>query len=250
MNKAVLCAAVQAGWSLAALYGLYFLRPWLFSKKRAEPGGLRDLQRPSLIFVHPALQNAASWYYYRAALQKARYSAIHYFDYSCREASLEAVAARLARVVEDVAGKHPRKKTVIIGASLGGLVARASLVRVKRPETLGGLITLACPHQGTRLARLVPKKLFPLLRDIAYQSRAIRDLEEKESAAPPAGFPRTAFYSELDELVHPASALCPPPGQGWKTEKTMPISHMHIMLHQPTINRVVRELAGFAASEE
>lgn len=232
---------LQAVSSLLCLYGLYFLRPFL-SLDRAQSNGLAEKNSTlPLILVHPAIHNRAAWYFYQAALRKAGYDVVYYFEYSCKEHSIGAVAERLAAFVEEVATLNPGTKPVLIGASLGGLVARASLCFLAGPERLGGLITLACPHKGTRLAKLVPDRLFPLLHSIFYDSPALRELEAKE-AATPENIPKTAFFSCGDEIVRPVSALRPPANQGWREVETMPLSHMAVMLHSPTINAVINEL--------
>jgi PGAP1-like protein. len=136
----------------------------------------------------------------------------------------------------------------LIGASLGGLVARASLSHLERSEAARALITLACPHQGTRLARWAPSTLFPLLRSLVYQGKAIQELEHKEAAVTAvARVPKTAFFSDMDELVRPATALHPPAGQGWSIKRTRLLSHMSIMLDKATVNGVLRELERFSA---
>ncbi len=227
--------------SFLCLYGLYFLRPFL-SLEGAKPNDIRDKDRVCpLILVHPAIQNRAAWYLYQAAFRKAGFHSIYYFEYSCRETSLNAVAERLAVLVQKVVTRNPGGKPVLIGASLGGLVARASLCFLPEPGCLGGLITLACPHGGSRRAELMPKGLFPLVHSIFYGSPAIRDMEGKE-AATPVTIPKTALFSCRDEIVRPISALHPPANQGWREVEVMPISHMAIMLHTPTINTVINEL--------
>lgn len=232
---------VQIVFSFLGLYGLYFLRPFLSLEDTKPTDATEKSSLCPLILVHPALQNPAAWYFYQAAFRKAGYNEIHYFEYSCRERSLSATAERLAAMVEDVAKHASGAKPVLIGASLGGLVARASLCFLPDPERLGGLITLACPHKGSRLAKLAPKGLFPLLHSIYHNSPAIRELEAKEAAAP-VNIPKTAFFSPMDEVVRPASALHPPTNQVWREVETMPLSHMNIMLHTPTIKSLTTEL--------
>ena len=232
---------VQMISSFLCLYGLYVLRPFL-SLESTQSAGVPDTGGICpLILVHPALQNRAAWYFYQAAFRKAGFTSIHYFEYSCREHSLSDVAERLAVLVNDVAALSPDDKPVLIGASLGGLVARAALCFPGVAENLSGLITLACPHKGSSLAKLAPKRVFPLLHGIVYGGPGIEALEAKERTA--AGtVPKTAFFSCRDEIVRPVSALYPPAHQTWREVETMPISHMTIMLHKQTIDSVINEL--------
>lgn len=230
---------LQEIFSLLCLYGLYFLRPFLSFDRTNAKANTDDLF--PLILVHPAIQNRAAWYFYQIELRKAGFFVIYHFEYSCGERSLHAVARRLAALVEEVVRLNPGKKPVLMGASLGGLVARTSLCFLSSPESLGGLFTLACPHHGSRLAKLVPQGLFPLLHSIFYDSPAIQKLEAWELSVP-VNIPKLAVLSELDEIVKPLSALHPPANQGWREIKTPPLGHMAIMLHRPTINHVISEL--------
>jgi hypothetical protein len=102
MTRKVLCL-FQALFSCIVLYGLFLLRP-LLTKSPDCRSAIKGCTLPVLL-VHPALHNAASWYVYQSALRKQGY-AVYYFEYSCRERSLDAVAARLAREVEAVAARH------------------------------------------------------------------------------------------------------------------------------------------------
>lgn len=232
---------LQMIFSFLGLYGLYFLRPFLSLDGTKSCEAADKISLCPLILVHPGIQNRAAWYFYQATFRKAGYSAIYYFEYSSKERSLFAPAERLALFVEEVATRNPEAKPILIGASLGGLVARASLCFLSESAFVGGLITLACPHKGSRLAKLVPKRLFPLLNSIFYDSPTIQELEAKE-AVTPVNIPKTAFFSCRDEIVRPTSALYPPANLGWREVKIMPVSHMSIMLHTPTINAVITEL--------
>ncbi|MDL2286445.1 alpha/beta hydrolase [Desulfococcaceae bacterium OttesenSCG-928-F15] len=243
IRKTCLCA-MQAIVSLVGLYSLFILRPFLAMGDTQNRGRDENSLFPPLILVHPAIQNCAVWYFYAKAFRKAGFRAIYYFEYACREPSFNAVTERLAHLVEKVSKLHPEKGAILVGASLGGLLIRNSLYFMENPERIGGLITLATPHKGSSLARMVPKWFLPLLHSIFYESPVIGELEAREEAAG-IDIPKTAFYSEMDEKVKPVTALYPPAGQGWNEVKTVSLSHMAIMLHPPTIRAVIREIGKF-----
>lgn len=264
-----LARAFQICLSALVLYTLYALNHFLnFSRKARANGGLAqsgsreaggnpggNSNPPStfktpLVLVHPALQNAASWFFYHSALHKSGYGPIYVFDYSCREASLMAAGQGLADFLNTVAANHPGQKLTIIGASLGGLVARSGLTCLDHPESIGALISLACPHRGSSWAGLAPG-FFPLLAAVDYKSPSIRALEEREQAIPYlAALSKISFYSSRDEIVRPADSLHPPADHNWREIQTCePISHMTIMLNKPTIHRLIQELEHLKISD-
>ena len=69
-------------------------------------------------------------------------------------ASIDALAAQLDREIEDfLQAGATSGKLVLVTHSMGGLAARAYLKR-HGAARVAKLITLACPHHGTRLAYL------------------------------------------------------------------------------------------------
>ena len=259
----VLACASQAFASALVLYALFIMRPILTSHAadNARPGTAGQGGRRSgtaaetapahagvpggrlLLLAHPALQNAASWHFYSRALRGAGHT-LYFFEYSCREASLDRAGQRLAAVLDGIARETSGRKVILLGASLGGLICRAALPHVRRQDCMAGLITLACPHKGSRLASLVPQALFPLLASITYNGPAIQDLEAREAERPAIHASRAAFFSNGDELVLPHDALHPPQQDGWREMPSGSFSHMAIMLHPRVIRAVIREIGA------
>ena len=234
---------VQAWGSLMAMYCLYPGR--FFMNSPAFPGPGPD-QKPPLLLVHPASHNAASWAMYRYALRKAGYSRLCFFEYSCRNTTFAEVSTRLAAHMDALVAACPGEKPIVMGASLGALLVRSALSGISeatRRNGLGGCITLACPHEGSRLAPLAPVALGEVLCSIAWRGQVVRDMLARENL--PA-MPCTAFSSALDEMVIPQKALAAP--AGWKEIRTLPISHISIMLHLPTIRSVLAELESMAGN--
>ena len=265
IGRGLVCAA-QAFASALVLYVLFIIRPVLPSHAggNARPGtsgqpgrfsGQTEETAPAhdgapdgriVVFIHPALQNAASWYFHSRALRGAGHT-LYFFEYSCREASLDRTGRRLAAVLDGIGRQAPGRKVILLGASMGGLVCRAALPHMRRQDCMAGLITLACPHKGSRLASLVPRALFPLLASITHNGPAIRALEAREAERPAPPASRTAFFSDGDELVLPHDALHPPQKGGWREIPSGTFSHMAIMLHPRVIRAVVREIGAIPA---
>lgn len=244
---ASLCS-IQATFGTLIIYLLFILRHLThilnnYYIKNTYHTGLP--KSTPLLFVHPALHNSGAWLIYLYYYIKHGYRNFYFFEYSCRESSLQSAGERLAGKIDCIIEKHKDEGLIIIGASLGALVARASLTRITYPELVKGFITLACPHSGTHLASAVPSIIFPLLHDIAYQGVGIQALEKSEKECQGAHFPRIAFASDMDEMVVPGCSLLPPKftNQDWKMYHIASISHMNIMIHIPTIRRTLHEVA-------
>lgn len=244
--------SVQAAFGTIIIYILFIMRPVvnILQRRSLSKAPRRDPHRyPPLLFVHPALCNAGSWLMYLWYFLKAGYSRFHFFEYSCRESSLQLAGKRLANEIDRLIETYQGEKPIIIGASLGALIARAALAQMKKADCVKGFITLACPHSGTYTASAVPASLFPLLHNITYRGEGITALEKNEIHGSNAHFPRIAFASDRDEMVVPSSSLHPPQctNQNWKIFSIHSISHMNIMLHIPTIRKVLYEVVRLSA---
>lgn len=147
---------------------------------------------------------------------------------------IRTAAHALGEQVELACAHSAGRSAVVIGYSLGGLVARYYT------QVLGGdaqvvlVITLATPHGGTAAALLAPPH--PLLRQLRPGSGLLTEL-----AAPAAGC-RTrfvAFYSDLDEVVIPASrGRIDHPDLMARNVLVPGVGHLTLPLHPPVIGQV------------
>ena len=216
---------IQALVSFMVLYLLYPSGPlvrWVCKKKSQQAYG-----KVPIVLVHPALSNSATWMLYVLFLYKNGMDNIYNFEYSCGESKISAVSARLDVFCRKVCLLNNGKKPIVIGASLGGVIALRTKIS---SDFIEELITLACPFMGTNLVNFLPQKVFPLLHELQWQG----DIAVKRG--PPD---MRCLYSKTDELIRPASSLLPP----FSVKAVIDIgniSHMSIMLHVPTIKRVVQ----------
>ena len=87
---------------------------------------------------------------------------------------------------------------LLVGTSMGGLIARAAL-RTVRPGLLHQIVTIGTPHHGTRLARDLP--LAPV-RQMRPDSPWLEALNFAQAAG--LGVPLSCLYSTDDNLIVPA----------------------------------------------
>ncbi|MQY39649.1 hypothetical protein SRB17_76760 [Streptomyces sp. RB17] len=147
---------------------------------------------------------------------------------------IRAAAQVLGEQVEVARELGAGRGVVVIGYSLGGLIARYYT------QVLGGdthvplVITLATPHGGTAAALLAPPH--PLMRQLRPGSPLLAELAE------PAAGCRTrfvAFYSDLDEVVVPASrGRIDHPDLTARNVLVPGVGHLTLPLHRPVIDQV------------
>jgi triacylglycerol lipase len=212
-----------------ALYPASFWRKWW--EPRLDP----DCPAPPVILVHGLYHNVSAWTIYRRWLAAAGFSNIVLLGYSSWNQSFHALVKRLEQMIAQVEERFPDKPPILIGHSLGGLLARACVQSQKGPSHVGGVITLGTPHQGSKMAAL---GLGKLAKSIRYRGPLIQELE---SGAEKADVTCVALYSPIDNMVLPSPALqttCP----GWIHQEVAPISHVAMLFHKPTAKLTIEYL--------
>ncbi|ABW15327.1 PGAP1 family protein [Parafrankia sp. EAN1pec] len=182
---------------------------------RYRLAGLTPLQRGLLIgdpmaagtpilLVHGLVDNRSVFARLERSLRRRGFTTVTSVDIPLFATSVQAAAAQLAETVEQVAGRHGDTGVHIVAHSLGGLVARYYVQRLGGGDHVQTLVTLATPHNGTRLACLVPKAVsYRLVSQLRPGSPLLRELVE------PAPGVRTRFIAVaggLDTVVRPGEA--------------------------------------------
>jgi predicted alpha/beta hydrolase family esterase len=117
--------------------------------------------------------------------------------------SIDAQAVAALRAIEALQKTCNAKPVIVITHSMGGLVARAAM-RTLTPAQIrthfAALITLATPHQGSELARLLPgtapKQMVP-------GSSWLVALDQAQAPQGVLPVPAISIYSHDDNLVAP-----------------------------------------------
>ncbi|MGO8739427.1 esterase/lipase family protein [Rhodoblastus sp.] len=109
-------------------------------------------------------------------------------------AGIDELADRLDEEVERLLAATGAAKVVLVGHSMGGLIARAYLARRGR-DRVAALITTGTPHHGSKLA------LLGLGRDARQMEPGSAWLRELNSRPPPV--PTHSIWSARDEFVVP-----------------------------------------------
>lgn len=126
-------------------------------------------------------------------------------------------AGQLNSFVNSVLRATGSSKVLIVGHSLGGVVARYYIDKLGGQTTVAGLVSLASPHQGTAQIAFAGLSLLlcPSCLSVLTGSALLRDLNSQASVLKP-GVNYTQVATEVfDEFVIPAknSFLPARPGQ-------------------------------------
>lgn len=122
---------------------------WFMREDRLVP---RPEGRPPLLLIHGYLCNRGYWWKLRRDLEAAGWQ-VATISLHPAFGAVDGYVPQLARRIDDVRARTGGDRVIVIGHSMGGLVARAYL-RSHGGKRLAGLVTLGSPHHGSRLAIL------------------------------------------------------------------------------------------------
>jgi len=206
----------------------YMLRPiGMQLQPRDQQQGL------PVLLIHGYACNSGYWLPMSKLLKQARIS--HYgIDLEPPGASIDDFAPQVHAAVERLRAETGSAQVIILGHSMGGLVARAYLRRYGNGH-IARVITLGTPHHGTALAHLGPGSN-------ALQMR--RDSEWLGSlAASEANTQRMLFssiYSVHDNIVAPQDSSDLP---GARNLVFGAIGHVALGRHPAILRCALREMA-------
>ena len=144
---------------------------------------------------------------------------------------IEELAQQLATFTDR---ELPGQKFDLVAFSLGGLVSRYYIQRLGGAKHVNHLVTLATPHQGTRMAWLHPGVG---VRQMRPRSPFLRDLESDADVLRTLKF--TSFYTPLDTIVVPARSSAIPQARNIQMWAAI---HPSFLLQRSCIRAVARVL--------
>jgi pimeloyl-ACP methyl ester carboxylesterase len=221
----------------AAMTAAYFAMTIEPLRPRASPPADR-VGGPLIILVHGWACNAAVW---RPIVRKLRQAAMH--DVRCMTlrpvlGSIDAMAAGLERLVPDLRTLGDKQRVVVVAHSMGGLVVRAWLRRLKGgtppPVTV---VTIGTPHRGTRLASFA---LGTAARQMRLRSTWLAQLDRDAGARQHI----TCVASGTDNLVAPQENAWFP---GARAVEVRAVGHFGLLLAAATFDSVIGACRGDAS---
>lgn len=231
--------------------GTWIFRAWLSSVMShvvlvltLPLGWVRNLWRPSpgigtgptVILIHGLYHNPSAWIRLRWALKRAGYERLYAFPYKSFGPDFLEISRQLERWILEITRAVPGEEVVLVGHSMGGLLAAAYGARddASRGPGVKAIITLGTPFGGSKTTVF---GIGRLAKSLTFGGALIQELAARRV---PPGVTCVALRSPVDNLVLPADALRPP--SGWREEVIAPICHVAMLYHGPTIRRVLHHM--------
>lgn len=191
-----------------------------------------------VLLVHGWFHNRSAFLVMSRALKRAGFQHVHDVNYNPVLIDIPAAAALLAAEVERVLERCGADRCMIVGHSMGGLVARMYVQDLGGEDTVDTVITLGTPHRGTYSAYL---GVGPAAAQMRPGSDFMRRLE---GSARPSDVRYVAYWSDLDALVIPAvhAKLVHPALQATDI-KLRDTGHLSLLLSGEVLRGVVEWLA-------
>lgn len=190
---------------------------------------------PPVLLVHGLYHHPSGWLFLRRQLRKAGFRKIYTMAYSSWKTDIAAVTAKLESSVWNLERRHPGKKMLLVGHSLGGLIIRNWLANADNQKRAVGAVTLGAPHRGSKLAALACGALG---RSLLPTNPFFADLARNEN---PATIPCVSLVSEADTMVLPQQNLIPVTG-GWAMRLAPYATHVGMMAKGAVLRMAVWEL--------
>lgn len=202
--------------------------------ERQRPSRRFGAADPIVITIHGLYHNRSAFLLLHRALRRAGFHDLRPWSYNSWSADFFQISARLARDLNALRRAEPFRPIVLVGHSLGGLLARHAAVTVGR-DTVAGCLTLGTPHQGSRLAVFA---FGALGRSLGYRSPLIEKIERDEASLAASNLSCVALVSPVDNMVLPTEALLPARSH-WTVRWTPPMSHVAMLYHGAAIQDVI-----------
>jgi len=210
-----------------------------------RPVGLRltpqaQAQGLPVLLLHGYACNSGYWRPLSALLAQANISHLA-IDLEPLGAGIDELAPQVQAAVQRLCAATGSAQVVIVGHSMGGLVARAWLRRYGAAQS-ARIVTLGSPHQGTALARTAPG------RNGAQMRRGSAWLVEL--AAAEANLQReifTSIYSVHDNIVAPQDSSHIPRARNLVYGG---IGHVALGRHPAILAAVLDEVRQAGASQD
>jgi pimeloyl-ACP methyl ester carboxylesterase len=210
-----------------------FLQP-LERLLRAQPQARTGSDAPPVLLVHGIYCNAAVWWRMRRRLQTWGLRNLYTVNLTPPLAHIDVFVAQLASEVERVCRSTAAPRVILVGHSMGGVVARAYAQQAA--ARVAKIITLGTPHHGSTLAHW---GFGADARELRPGSAWLERLSAAEHA-PPA-VPIVSLYTWHDNYVAPRRS---PVVAGATNVALRGVGHLTLLFSAAVARRVRDEIMG------
>ncbi|MCW2869525.1 alpha/beta fold hydrolase [Actinacidiphila oryziradicis] len=159
---------------------------------------IAGLGHPPVLLLHGFVDNRSVFAPLSRSLRQHGWTHVQALNYSPLTCDIRTAAALLSRHVERICEQSGHRHVDIISHSLGGLIARYYVQRLRGDVRVRTLVTLGTPHSGTTAVPLLNPH--PIVRQMRPGSDLMDELTEP---APHCLTRFVAFWSDLDEMMIP-----------------------------------------------
>jgi triacylglycerol lipase len=199
--------------------------------------GAPSIPRRPVILVHGWVHNRSAFLLMQRVLRRAGLGPVHAFEYPSLMSDLNQVARRLAPMVEHAVDNASADSCILIGHSMGGLVARQYVQELGGHALVDTVVTLGTPHRGTYTAWFG-------VGSAADQCRPGSEyLAQLERTARPGLTRWISYYSDLDFMITPAvSAKLLTPALDATNIRIRDIGHLSLLLSRSVLTDLLVRL--------
>lgn len=167
---------------------IFFFKPNLTFKSVSE-------KKPPILLLHGYMMRGWVLLYIKKRLQKDGWDQVYTWNYMPPFKNIPYYAEQLRDKVDDILKNTTHTKVILIGHSMGGLLARYYINFFQGINYVEKLITLGTPHKGTQLWSF---SYSPCGIDMRPGSNFLKSLKEV-----PNNIQILSIYSSFDEIVIP-----------------------------------------------
>ena len=140
-----------------------------------------------------------------------------------------------AKIVREIIDKNNLEKAIIVGHSKGGLIGKYFLVHENKDEKVKGLIAIATPFSGSKLANQIPGRAH---KELAPESKVIGELNSHKEY----NFKIISIMPEFDNHVwHEKGSFL----QGALNIKVPIKGHHKIVFDKDVIKKIIELIGKF-----
>jgi pimeloyl-ACP methyl ester carboxylesterase len=225
--------------TLAFLLVIFLLMPMQKRVNVLRRGAVSHGQQAPVLFIHGYAMNAGVWAPMVNYLSRVGLANLYTMNLRPHLGDLDEYARQVAERVARICTTTGAPKVVLVGHSMGGLVARAYVARCGGAGRVAKVVSIGAPHHGTLLARFVPGRN---ARQMHRGSAWLRDLNRDENVR--GAIDHVSVWSPHDNIIIPQASAevgmarnIVVPGKG----------HFHLIMARAVGDIVYREVRSATA---
>ncbi len=179
---------------------------YLINLEKRNPKVAKVTDKRPILLVHGLYHNSSGWWMFKKRLKTAHIGPVFTINLGNPFSSISEHAEKVKKMVAEIQAITKRKDIVLIGHSMGGLVATKFALDLATEDTkVTDVITIGTPLKGSKMAKYLG--FGKSVKEMHVQSLFIKDLNHSMIEQKKINFFHIA--SKMDVLVSLSSALFP-----------------------------------------